>query len=355
MKVCYLGDNGSVHNQKWIQALSLVDDMELHVIAFDRGVKFDRVIYHPLKKYLGNKLDYIVNVPRVKKMVTEIHPDILHAHYATSYGYMGSKTGFHPYIITGWGADIFDSTKNPVMKLVLKQSFANADAITVLSGIALQEMKKLSAKPVKLIPFGVNVQQFIPAIKKHDGKFRIGTIRTLNEKYGVEYLVRAFALLYLKFPHVYLEIIGDGLLRKFLEQLTIELNIADRVTFHGYINQTNEFEKYYRLLSGFDVFCIPSILDSETFGVAAVEASSCGIPVIASRIGGLTGVIEDGKTGILVTPKDHVQLAHAIETIIADRELQSNMGQAGRTRAVAKYNWEDSMTKMLNVYKSVLK
>lgn len=354
MVVCYLADNGSVHNQKWIEALSKIVGLELHVIAFKRGVEFNHVHYHFLKRHTNNKLDYVLNVPALKELIRKIKPDLLHAHYATSYGFMGSATGFHPCIITGWGADIFDSSKNPVMKMILQRSFRKADAITVLSEITLREMKKLSVKHVELIPFGVDIQLFAPSEKKPDGIFRIGTIRTLTEKYGVEFLIRAFALLHPNYPNVRLEIVGDGKLRSSLEDLAVTLGVKDRIIFHGYINQKSHFQDYYRILSGFDVFCIPSILDSETFGVAAVEACSCGIPVVASRIGGLTEVIEDGITGMLVPAKDHVQISKAIEKLIVDPELKMRMGKEARSRTEAHYNWDESVNKMLSVYKKVL-
>jgi glycosyltransferase involved in cell wall biosynthesis len=355
MKVCYLGDNGSVHNQKWIEALSKRNDMQLHVVTFDNGVKFQNVNYHYLKKVSGSKLDYLLNVKHLRKILSEINPDLLHAHYATSYGYMGTRTRFHPYVITGWGADIFDSVKNPVMRSVVRTALSSADALTVLSEIAFKKVQYLTGRSADLIPFGVNVNQFRPAIRNEDGKFRIGTIRTLTEKYGVEYLIRAFAILYPKHSNIHLKIVGDGKLRDNLEQLCVNLNISDRVKFHGYVNQKAEPEKYYQILSGLDVFVIPSILDSETFGVAAVEASACGLPVIASDIGGLTEVVRHNETGIIVPPKDAEGIANAIGSLLIDPDRKVQMGRAGRERAVKLYNWDESVNKMMDVYMRVIK
>ena len=249
MKICYLGENISIHNQKWIKALSEWDNVELDVITFNRGVKFKNVKYHFLKVYTGSKADYIFNIPLLKSLVNKIQPDILHAHYASSYGYIGSKCNFHPYIITGWGADIFDSTKNPILKGMIKRAISKADALTVLSKITLEKIKSLTDKKVELIPFGVDTHKFFPNKKNPDGKLRIGTFRTLNVKYGVEYLIRAFAILYPKYPQLILEIVGDGVLRATLENLSKDLGISDRVTFHGFINQQLDFEKYSCVLS----------------------------------------------------------------------------------------------------------
>lgn len=315
MKVCYLGDNGSVHNQKWIQALSAQKGIELHVICFDKGVKYEGVKYYFLKKFANNKADYLLNIFKLKRLLKQIKPDVLHAQYATSYGFMGAVSGFHPLIVTGWGADIFDSPGNLIMQKVVEYSLRSADAISVLSHVTLKEIGHYTDKEVSLIPFGVDISKFSPKpVSSPTNIIRIGTIRTLSEKYGVTYLIEAFAMVSRKYDHVFLDIVGDGELRAVLEQQVFDLGISDRVKFHGYLNQQIDFKKYYSILSGLDIFAILSILDSETFGVAAVEAEACGIPVVASNVGGLPEVVIDGETGLIVPPRDSKATADASGT-----------------------------------------
>lgn len=178
MKIVILGENSSVHIQKWIAGIAACEGVELHVITFDRGFKFEGVTYHSLKKITGNKIDYLLNVFKVKAYIKMIKPDVVHAHYATSYGFLAGFSGFHPLVITGWGADIFDSPKNPLMKRLLINSFEKADAISVLSEITRVEMKKLTNKFVHLIPFGVDIKKFSPQKSKNNNVIKIGTIRT---------------------------------------------------------------------------------------------------------------------------------------------------------------------------------
>ena len=354
MKIIILGENGSVHIQKWIKAIASNSSIELHVISFDRGLKYDGVTYHPIKKITGTKLDYLLNLFKVKYFIKKIKPDLIHAHYATSYGFLASFSGFHPMIITGWGADIFDSPKNWLFKKMLISSFKNADALSVLSKITKEEMKSLTDKYIHLIPFGVDLDKFIPLKQKKSDFIRIGTIRTLSEKYGVEYLIRAFAFVSKKFDNIQLEIVGDGPLRNFLEDLTIELGIEKKVIFHGYVNQNANYEKYIEILSNFDVFTILSILDSETFGVAAVEASACGIPVIATSVGGLPEVITDMVTGIIVSPKNVDEVAIALEKLINQPLLRNELGQNGRKKVEQLYNWSENTQQMINLYKETI-
>jgi glycosyltransferase involved in cell wall biosynthesis len=353
LKVVILGENGSVHIQKWVKAISEFEEIELHVISFDRGVKFDKVTYHPLKIYFNNKLDFFLNTITVRKYLSLINPDLIHAHYATSYGYLGARANFHPFVITGWGADIFDSPKNVLMKQLLISSFKKADAVTVLSKITKTEISKLTNKNVTLIPFGVDIEKFKKRDLAKDNFIRIGTVRTLSEKYGVEFLIRAFSIVCKRHDNIKLEIVGDGPLRSFLESLAKELGVFDKVTFHGYVNQNADFEKYINLMSSFDVFAILSILDSETFGVAAVEASSCSLPIIATDVGGLPEVVQNNETGFLVPPKDFIATANALEKLILDESLRIKMGLQGRLKVENEYFWKNNVNKMVNLYKDI--
>jgi glycosyltransferase involved in cell wall biosynthesis len=356
MKLVLIGENGSVHIQKWILGISESKDIDVHVISFERGLRFPGVTYHFIKPLTKTKLDFFLRVFRVRRIIKKINPDLVHAHYATSYGFWGAWSGFHPFIITGWGADIFDSPANPLMRLILKYSFSKADAITVLSEVTRTELKKLSSKAVKLVPFGVPTDRYTSGLEKKQDEFiRIGSIRTLSEKYGVEYLIRAFSQIHIDFPLARLEIVGDGPQRIMLKNLCEELKIHHKVTFHGYVNQHSEPEKYMQLLQSFDVFAILSILDSETFGVAAVEAAACSIPVVATRVGGLPEVVEDGITGLLVPPADIEKTADALISLIKSEELRSKMGSNGRNKVLIQYDWKNNLKSMIDLYRSLSK
>ncbi|PJC62102.1 MAG: glycosyltransferase family 4 protein [Flavobacteriales bacterium CG_4_9_14_0_2_um_filter_32_27] len=356
MKIVILGDNVSVHIQKWINAIAQYKSIELHIVSFEGGAKFENVIYHNLKRFTNTKLDYFLNAFNVKSLIKSIQPNIIHSHYATSYGFLGAFSGFHPFIITGWGADIFDSPKSLLMKILLKYSFRKADKITVLTEVTRKEIKHLTNKPVSLIPFGVDLDKFKYSPENQEKEIiRIGTIRTLSEKYGIEYLIRAFANLYHEFPHLHLDIVGDGPLMSFLKNLTIELGVADRIIFHGYVNQNTDFDKYIELFNSFEIFTILSILDSETFGVAAVEASACGKPVIATNVGGLPEVIDDGITGLIVAPKNVAEITQAIKKLVISKTLRTQLGQNGRKKVEEKYNWETNVKNMIHIYEQLTK
>lgn len=354
MKVVLLGENGSVHIQKWIKALAETGKVELHVITFQRGAMYDGVHYYFLKKITGSKLDYLLNIPRVRTIIRSIQPDLVHAHYATSYGYLAARSKFSPIIITGWGADIFDSPKQSIMRTMLMFSLSKASALTVLSEITRKEIRHYTNKPVQLIPFGVNTSVFSPVDRRDRSTICIGTVRTLTEKYGVEFLIRAVAKIYPNRTNIRLSIVGDGPLRSHLEQLAESLGIRDITTFHGYVNQNTDFERYKSLLDEMDIFSILSIIDSETFGVASVEASACGLPVVATYVGGLPEVVLHNETGILVPPTDVNATADALLKLIDSSEIRATMGKAGHEYVSKKYDWTNNVNDMVQLYRSTI-
>jgi glycosyltransferase involved in cell wall biosynthesis len=93
---------------------------------------------------------------------------------------------------------------------------------------------------------------------------------------------------------------------------------------------------------------------SDSFGVAAVEASSCGNPVVASNVGGLPEVVEHGVTGFIVPPRDPHKTADAIEKLVLDGSLRACMGSAGRQRVKKLFNWDDNVSQMMEIYDSTL-
>src|SRR5207245_5777728 len=145
----------------------------------------------------------------------------------------------------------------------------------------------------------------------------VGFSCLLGRLKGVDVLLRAAATL----PGLLVEVAGDGPERPGLEA------IDPSATFLGWQPRLDD------LLARWDVFALPS--REEAFGIAALEAMAAGRPVVATRVGGLPELIEDGLTGLLVPPDDPAALAAALARLAADPALRARMGQAARERAAA--------------------
>jgi len=114
----------------------------------------------------------------------------------------------------------------------------------------------------------------------------------------------------------------------------VEFNIAHRVRFLGYLPEVRE------VLGRMQLLVMPTVY-FESFGIAAVEAMAMGLPVVASRVGGLAEIVEDGRTGFLVKPGDVVELAGAVRRLMDSPDMRAQMGQAGRRRAVEHFSLPD--------------
>jgi glycosyltransferase involved in cell wall biosynthesis len=115
-----------------------------------------------------------------------------------------------------------------------------------------------------------------------------------------------------------------------------------------------EHEQVPALIRSFDLMVMPSVYESETFGVAAIEASASGVPVVASRVGGVPEAVRHEQTGLLVRPRDVEALAEACIALIDDPKRRREMGLAGRRFVERYYNWSDNTRLMGEVYRAAI-
>lgn len=162
---------------------------------------------------------------------------------------------------------------------------------------------------------------------------------------GAQYAISALV----EVPEAVLLIAGDGHYRNTLEERARQEGVAGRVHFLGNVPH----QDLPRLMSSSDLFVATSFA-SETFGIALVEAQSCGLPVVASRFGGFPEVLQDGVTGLLVPPQDPPALAVALRELLADRERRQKMGRAGRQWVREKFHWDRVVERVLEAYGLVL-
>jgi glycosyltransferase involved in cell wall biosynthesis len=168
------------------------------------------------------------------------------------------------------------------------------------------------------------------------------------ERKGVAHLIEAIARLGSPGPR--LEIVGEGPERPSLEALAGRLGVADRVVFRGKIPPEELQASYARAA----VCVLPSVLDArgdtEGLGVVLLEAMNHGTPVIASRVGGIPDIVEDGVSGLLVPPGDADALAAAVRRVRDDPALARRLGEGGRRRLHEQFNWPAIVRRWLDLY-----
>ena len=360
-KIALLAGASSIHTTRWANALA-DRGHGIHLITQHRGgdVVSAKVKVYSLP-FQGNK-GYFLNVPFARMLLRKIKPDILHTHYASGYGTLGRLCGFHPYVLSVWGSDVYDFPyESPLKMRLLQKNIRAADLVASTSHVMANQTHKIceGLSKIHVTPFGIDIKSFNPSNSpKNSDTITVGTVKKLSFKYGIDTLIKGFAeartSLMESDEHtaskLRLLIVGGGEDRESLERLVDSLNISDVTGFIGAV----PYALVPNYLNKLDIYVAASRLDSESFGVAILEASACGLPVIVTNVGGLPEVVEDGGTGIIILRDDPHALAKAIEELIIDKDLRKRMGQAGLKRVIDYYTWEDSVSIMEDVYRDVI-
>ena len=246
-----------------------------------------------------------------------------------------------------WWAKIFP------FRLAIKRIGKNVDHLTYLGEFTRQAIskpltRKSATEMVKIAP-GIDTAHFIPqpdAMQKRkelglqDKKIIISVGRLVHRK-GQDNLIQAMPAVLKKIPNAHLLLVGEGPYRKHLEKLVMKSSLEQNVTFAGRIM----YDRLPSYLSAADLFAMPSRsrffgLEVEGLGIVYLEASACGIPVVAGNSGGAPDAVLEGVTGLCVDGTNIEQITAAIVEICSDAERASHMGAAGRNWIVNQWRWD---------------
>ena len=309
---------------------SLRTDITFHEVDLSSYPLFE---YPPYDLALANKMVELIEYANL---------DILHVHYAIPHAtsaYLARQIVNEnackvPVITTLHGTDITLVGSNPTYKKVVDFSINQSDGVTAVSEYLKEETYKLFdiKKEIKVIPNFIDLDRFKRSKKEHfkkaicpEGEKVITHVSNFREVKRVSDVVEAFAQVLKNGVPAKLLMVGDGPDRSKAEQKCRDLKVCEHVRFLGKQEQVEE------VLSIADLFMIPS--GSETFGLAALEAMSCSVPVISSNVGGLPEVNIDGETGFVCELADVECMGRCATKILKDEKLHNKMSKAARKRA----------------------
>lgn len=342
MRICFLAPANNYHTKKWCKWFT-EQGHEIHVVSF-----IDSAIPNVTVHYINtgadaeasdtSKLRYLTKAREVKKTVDAINPDVINVHYATSYGTVAALSGLKKYVLSVWGSDVYDfPKKSQLHKGLLKFSLSRATYLFSTSQAMADETHKYTKKKIEITPFGVDMELFNPdkRTRETDDYFVVGTVKALTPKYGIDYLLKAVALIKNEHPEIpiRLRIAGKGEQESQYKDLAKDLGIDQITTWLGFISQENAAKEWANM----DLAIVPSTLESESFGVSAVEAEACGTPVIISDIPGLMEATLPGVTSVVVPRKNEEALAEAIVELYNASEKRLSLGIEGKKFACSTY------------------
>lgn len=365
LRIALLGASNSIHLVRW--AIALIERghtvcilTQHRVVEHERLPLIAEVIALP---YLG-KAGYFMNAGFVRRFLARWKPDILNAHYASGYATTARLVGYRPWVLSVWGSDVHDfPRKSPLHHWLVKTNLLQADAVASTSQCMAVHTRSIAPGlgDIAVTPFGVDMAAYrglAPVAQAQSGHWVVGTVKTMDRKYGIDTLIHAFALLLRKLEvsdavmavQLHLRLVGDGPQTPALQKLAAELGIANKVEFVGRVPHS----EVPQALSGLDVFVALSRFDSESFGVAIIEAGAAGRPVVVSDAGGLPEVTVDGVTGLVVPRENPQAAADAIERLLRNADLRQRMGAAAQRHVAKNYSWPACVDKMLEVYQQVV-
>lgn len=291
--------------------------------------------------------------------------DVIQANWAIAglAGVILKKLLNKPLVLLMYGAEVFVLEDNFILKFIIK----HADHVIAISQYTLDQTLNIQCpKAYSLIPPGIDIHRFQKQadtdhirdkIEQQGIDFSKPLVFALGkfiERKGFTHLIDAIALLQKKRP-AQLMIGGRGPLKESLEQQTINLGIADKVIFLDYISD-DELPYYYSLA---DVFVSPSIFDShgdtEGLGMVLLEALACQTPCVASAVGGIVDIVQDGFNGFLVEPGNAQALADKTFQLIDDDKMSREMGKHGVSFVQKHFSWQVKAREINEIYQTVLR
>ena len=341
MDFVFLADPTSIHTERWADGLRSIG----HTVSVIPNHEGSSRGLSKLVRWL--KLAWQV------RRIARRRQTILVVHWVPAGVRAVVLLGLHPRIAVAWGSDIYLTRSD-----TLRQSFRTrqqaaflrgCDAVVAPSQDLAAAARRIADRPVDVIPVGVDAARFAGLAREiHDGVV-IGFAKWLRPIYGPDLIVEAAGLLAADttLPRTKFRLAGDGAMGPRLLARAAELGIADRIELVGRI----PWSEMPRFLAGLDIYVMPS--RSESFGVGALEAAAAGLPVVATRVGGIPEAVADGETGLLVPSEDVSALAEALARLVRDTRLRKQLGDAGRRRIEAEFDWATTLTRFEAVAKRV--
>lgn len=282
------------------------------------------------------------------QLLRSFRPQLLHAHFATqaTEAAMTLAADFAvPFCFTAHGYDIYRrppedfGRRAAAASALITVSCANADYISRTFGVAPDQ--------IRIIPCGIDTDRFRPAPAPLDPPYIVCVARLRPVK-NIRLLLEACALLRDRGHRFRCAVVGEGTEREVLTAARSALGLDDIVEMPGEAEQ-DEVRTWWQR-AAIAVLCSRS----EGMPVSLMEAAACGVPAVATAVGGVPELVDDGVTGLVVPPDDARALADALECLLSDPSLRERMGQAARERALHLYSVVKQLDSLMSVWNGVL-
>jgi glycosyltransferase involved in cell wall biosynthesis len=357
-KILYLADTYQFHSRRWINYF-IKKGHDVYVINTRRKK-------YPIENcriFEAGRLPLLFQLILTVWLIWKIKPHILHAHNVTRTGWLGAMSGFHPFVLTPWGSDLFiDARKNAFYGLMGRYSLKKADLITCDSEALKKEAVRLGARvsSIEIIYWGIDLDLFHPGYDT--AKLRTGlnigdkrvvfSGRHFFPKYNILTIVKAIPLILQENRNIafILKTWGkDPAYTKQIHDMVKDLGVEKNVMFLGEID-LNEMPYYYNLATVYI-----SVPFSDSMPASIFEAMACGCVPVLSDLESTRELIEQDINGIIVPAEDHRMLADAVVKVISDGELRQKINKHNSDLVREKGCQSRWFDKMEGLYRKLIK
>lgn len=351
MRILLVADAASIHTRRWLEYFHTRGD-EVHVASF-RDFDIPGVTVHRLRTFGLGKLGYFYALLALPRIFDRVQPDLVHAHYLTSYGFLAAFAGLRPLVVTAWGSDALIAPRQSwLLRYFASYAVRHAAVVTTLSDHMNPFVAELGVPldRITATPFGVDTDFFRPnsAPPATQEPLKLICTRNFDVVYDVGTLIRALAMVFSSGRGLQVNLVGDGPMRQELVDLARQLGIDSNIRFYGHI----EHISLAGLLAAADIFVTPALSDGNN--VSLNEAMACGCFPIATDIPANSQWIRHEKNGFLYPPGDVDRLAQAIEAALDSSALRSSARVENRQIAETQVDWRICAKRMEAIYQGIV-
>ena len=344
MKLCFIADATAVHTVRWVEYFSN-SGYDVHLITYEPPSEpIPEVHLHIVNSVFSNLyLAFPFRHIKIMRIIRQIKPDIVHAHFITKFGFHGALLGFHPLVMSAWGSDVLVIPGNSkLLWYFTKFSLRKADLIYAASRDIMDKIIDnfgVSSEKVKVNTHGVDVGLFCPMLDKLvQNAIIVFSNRNFYPVYNIKTLIDAIPLTISKNSNIKFWIMGKGPEEKELKQHAIDIGVNQYIDFIDWI----DFEDMPKYLNSCDIYVSTALSDGTP--VSMLEAMACGKPCIITDVGGVSEWIKDDVMGLLVKPGQPKELANKIIELAGNSEKRTMMGNNAHNLVVKSANKSEIMS-----------
>ena len=275
--LCLLGDATSVHVQRWAREMQARAWRVSLVTARPQPIEgVEQIVLSPVQR----SLDWLGRAGAARRAIQQLRPDLVHAHYITSYGYLAARAHRQPLVMTAWGSDLLVTPQRSAAKRWLTAfSLRRARLVTGDSQDLLAVAQTLApAVPTQLVHWGVDRRCFAPTPWAGKPPLETVSLRSWEPNYRIDTVLRAFAQVQRQVPGARLHLLGGGRQEGLLRQLVKDLSLQNSVQFHGRLQDAAMAAVLARCKLSI------SVPESDATSVSVLESMACGLAVVASDL-----------------------------------------------------------------------